>query len=238
MNYQEVFDYFPSFVTKYTIDGQSYGGQRDPHEDDRIPLLASFASPKGMRVLELGPLEAGHSLLLHNLGAREVISLEGRLVNYLKCCVIKNIFQLSSCQFILDDFRNSDLKAYGAFDLCLCMGVLYHVPNPAQLLHRVAEIAPTVWMWTHYADEEYPEEQVTTIEYLDPSTNTARSYRGKYYHEELENVQAGLQRDSFWLMENDLVQMIKDAGFSRCEVLARSSVYEKAKCATIFASKV
>jgi hypothetical protein len=56
MNYQEVFDYFPSFVTKYTIDGQSYGGQRDPHEDDRIPLLASFASPKGMRVLELGPL--------------------------------------------------------------------------------------------------------------------------------------------------------------------------------------
>ncbi|HOD48200.1 MAG TPA: hypothetical protein PKK58_12570, partial [Opitutaceae bacterium] len=58
----------------------------------------------GKRVLELGPLEAGHSYMLQHAGAAKVVAIEAAARAYLKCLVMKETFALDRVEFRLGDF--------------------------------------------------------------------------------------------------------------------------------------
>lgn len=59
-------------------------------EDERITWALTVLGPvQGQRVLELGPLECGHTWMLDRAGASEVVALEGNRRAYLKCLVVR-----------------------------------------------------------------------------------------------------------------------------------------------------
>ncbi|MGZ9724337.1 class I SAM-dependent methyltransferase [Rhizobium miluonense] len=114
-------------------------GKTNLFEDSRIGwLYQKFGPITGMDILELGPLEAAHTYMLHNLGARSITSIENSPRAYLKCLAIKEIFNLTRATFILDDairyLSSSDEK----YDIAVASGVLYHMTDPLGLLDALS----------------------------------------------------------------------------------------------------
>ena len=236
MSYEKIFGFFPAWVTEFDIEGKKYGGQRIALIDTRLEYFDSKFNIKGKRVLEFGPFEGGHSVMLHNLGAKEILAIEGRVENYVKCCVMKNIFNLTNSKFILADLENKDLEKYGKFDCCICLGVLYHLVNPYEFLKRVSKVTDAFFIWTHFSDNDYPKSNPYEI-----SSNDEKNfvYRGKDQGEDIKDGQAGLQKKAFWFFKDDLLKALKDVGFKKCEVWGESYVQldEKASCACFLAFK-
>src|ERR1044072_4088612 len=76
-----------------TINPAWRGGPISLAGDNRVALAARALGQggrlDGMRVLELGPLEAIHTHQLAELGARRIVSIETNVEAYLKCLVMK-----------------------------------------------------------------------------------------------------------------------------------------------------
>jgi hypothetical protein len=60
-------------------------------DDNRIKWFeqqcAGFA---GKRILELGPLEGGHTCMLSRAGAASITSIESNTAAFLKCLIVQN----------------------------------------------------------------------------------------------------------------------------------------------------
>jgi len=104
------------------------------------------------RVVELGPLEGGHTYMLSRRGAR-VVAVEANTRNYLKCLVTKELTGMDA-HFLCGDVVEFLRKNTEPFDLCLASGVLYHMQNPAELISLIARSARRILLWTHYYDAE------------------------------------------------------------------------------------
>jgi hypothetical protein len=124
-------------------------------EDPRVLWAADqFGGFTGERVLELGPLEAGHTYMLETLGADTVIAVEASKRAYLKCLIIKEILNLSRCRFVLGDCVAFLLENRTAFDACLASGVLYHMRDPTELIYLISKTSKKIFLWTHFYDEK------------------------------------------------------------------------------------
>src|SRR5215471_6813077 len=74
-------------------------------EDVRIQRLIELAGGiEGMHVLELGPLEGGHSYMLEKAGARSVLAIEACVLSYLKCLIVKELAGLQRVSFRYGNF--------------------------------------------------------------------------------------------------------------------------------------
>jgi hypothetical protein len=122
--------------------------------DERIEWLAGRVSVRGADVLELGPLEGGHSYMLEQLGAQRVVAVEANRRAFLRCLVVKEIFGLQRVEFVCGDFVEYLRHTDETFDLCVASGVLYHMRDPAELLGLAARVSDRLYLWTHYFDAE------------------------------------------------------------------------------------
>jgi len=121
-------------------------------DDARVKWFAEQAGGvEGRLVLELGPLEGGHSFMLERLGGREVIAIEANTRAYLKCLIVKELLDLRRVRFLCGDFREY-LRTDGTdFDVIFGCGVLYHMQNPAELIAMMAQrCRQHLFLWTHY----------------------------------------------------------------------------------------
>ena len=125
-------------------------------EDARIRWLdQEIGGVKGRSVLELGPLEGGHSYMLETLGAREVVAVEVNTRAYLRCLVVKELLGLRRVRFLFGDIRAYLREGGPSFDVCVASGVLYHVQNPVELIDLMSRrCAGFLFLWTHYYDPE------------------------------------------------------------------------------------
>lgn len=124
--------------------------------DHRIDWLASeIGGFAGRTVLELGPLEAGHTYMLERGGAGRIDAIESNTHAYLKCLIVKEVLGLQRAHFHCGDFVEY-LKADGPrFDLGIASGVLYHMRDPVQLIALLARrCGGSLFLWTHYYDRE------------------------------------------------------------------------------------
>lgn len=130
-------------------------GQAGLFEDHRViwaeEQLGSFA---GQKVIELGPLEAGHSYMLEKRGAASVLAIEANTRAYLKCLIVKEVLGLTRCRFLLGDFVEHLRTHDERYDLCFASGVLYHMIAPVELLYLISKASDKVFLWTHYYDRE------------------------------------------------------------------------------------
>jgi hypothetical protein len=123
-------------------------------EDARIDWCATqLGGFEGQSVLELGPLEGGHTYMMERLGAAQIISIEANTRAYLKCLIIKELLNLKRTHFLCGDFLEYLRTNQRKFDICIASGVLYHMRNPAELIALVAKASDRIFIWTHYYDQ-------------------------------------------------------------------------------------
>lgn len=115
-------------------------------------LANGFADKK---VLELGPLEGGHTYLLDKLGAASITSVEANARAYLKCLIAKETFGMPHAQFRLGDCLAYLAQTEEHFDFGIACGILYHMTNPVELLERLARRCDALFLWTVYYDPEF-----------------------------------------------------------------------------------
>lgn len=133
------------------------GGSAELFSDRRIAWCDEvFGGVRGMRVLELGPLEGGHTYMLDRLGVEEVVAIEANRRAYLRCLVVKELLGIPRSRFLLGDFMpylRDAVDRGERFELCLAVGVLYHQQDPVTLLELATSVSDRLLLWTHYYDE-------------------------------------------------------------------------------------
>jgi len=124
----------------------------DPRIDWAMEMVGGVA---GKRVLELGPLEGGHSYALETTyDAAEIVAVEANQRAYLKCLIAKELLGTSRTRFLLGDFNRYMADSGQRFDLVVACGVLYHMENPAEHIKLLCDSADSIFVWTHYFDRE------------------------------------------------------------------------------------
>lgn len=135
------------------IPGPYESGTTPLFDDPRIPdCIPHVGSIKGKTVLDLGPLEGGQAYVLQNMGAKSVISIEANAILYLKCLVAKEALHLDKVSFLCGDVVEYLKGPTAQFDLCVASGILYHMQDPVELLHLLANKTNKLIIWTHYFD--------------------------------------------------------------------------------------
>jgi hypothetical protein len=196
-------------------------------DDHRLKYILYFLDLRDRRTLELGPLTGHHSVILEKLGVRESVAVEGREDNYRQCIRVKERYRLERTTFVRQDiealYSGREQPTFAApFDLVLCLGVLYHLPEPARALEWFRTQAPMLFLSTHYVEpaepKRYPADVFRDAQYA----HRDRSYRVKEFAEGgLADPYSGLSRYSIWPYEEDLIRMIEDAGYPDIHLLGR-----------------
>lgn len=139
--------------------GVDSGGFVPLFDDGRLDWMAEqLGGIEGQRVLELGPLEGGHTWALEaRLGAAEIVAIEANQRAYLKCLVAKEVMGAARSRFLLGDFNRYMAESGERFDLVVACGVLYHMEEPARHIQLLCSVADSVFVWTHHYDRELVE---------------------------------------------------------------------------------
>ncbi|HEX6292296.1 MAG TPA: class I SAM-dependent methyltransferase [Herpetosiphonaceae bacterium] len=192
-------------------------------DDARIHwLLEQIGGCTDLSVLELGPLEGGHSAMLERAGAAEVIAIESNTHAYLKCLIVKELLGLTRTRFLCGD-GIAFLKEPGRdFDLCLASGILYHMINPVELLALLSKrCARHLLLWTHYYDQAIIEPQPVVAAHF--TERKAGNYEGFEHTLYRYDYQTTLQWEGFcggsapyshWMSRDDILRCLKHYGFS------------------------
>jgi hypothetical protein len=134
------------------------GGTSELFDDDRITWgTAELGGVVDSRILELGPLEGGHTFMLDRHGAAQVTAIEENTRAFLRCLVVKEILGMPSAHFLCGDFvpfLSDAIERRERWDLCLALGVLSHQQDPVALLELVTQVSDRVLLFTHYYDAE------------------------------------------------------------------------------------
>ncbi len=215
-------------------------------DDARITWAAEQLNGfQDVRVLELGPLEGGHSYMLEKMGVQSILSIESNTRAYLKCLISKEIFNLSRTHFILGDFIPYLQQTQDHYDFCLASGVLYHMKNPVELIALIAKCADSVMFFTHYYQADIIENdpkhkgQFTGSEQLEYQGFKHVVYK-QNYREALGWLSfcGGNDQFSMWMSKSDILACLEYFGFSDIRIGFDSPQHPNGPCFCITARRV
>jgi hypothetical protein len=109
----------------------------------------------GRDVLELGPLEGGHTYLIDRLGAKSITSIEANARAYLKCLIAKETFSMPRARFLLGDCLAHLRANETTYDIGVSCGILYHLTNPVELLELLGRRCDAIFLWTVFYNPEF-----------------------------------------------------------------------------------
>lgn len=196
----------------------------------RLVVDACGGVLEGRTVVDLGCLEGGFTIEFARRGAARAVGIEAREVSVRRCELARDLTGLGAAQFVQGDVKEAlaaeVARQGGPFDVILATGILYHLADPAALLRSMRyACASAAIVFTHVAHPDRIthdcSSQVVTL------TSGGHEYRGRWFGEYDETItdeqREGLlwaawsDRASFWPFEDDLVRMIRDAGFESVE---------------------
>jgi hypothetical protein len=188
-------------------------------EDQRIVRLLGRINVNGKSVLELGPLEAGHSYMLEKAGAK-VTGVEGNLQAFLKCLIVKNIYNLSAT-FLLGDFvtylESSQTPKY---DVILASGVLYHMTDPLRFLPALSMKSDVLFFWTHYYNRAKPRQEIKQKpEIILFKGKKIGYYLYSYINTKSANFIGGMHPYSHWMERECILKVLSALGYISLEIL-------------------
>ncbi len=207
-----------AFAPQYGLNAGSFAAYNDPRI---LWALQCFGSIAGRRVLELGPLEGGHTGMLDAAGA-QVDAIEANQLAFLRCLITKEVLRLSRSRFWLGDFVKALEEWEQSYDLIVACGVLYHLRQPLRLLELAAKRTDAVYFWTHVVSDQAmppgdPRRLVIapTAEHHSFHGITVRAYRRTYAHAETNVAFCGGMADEHrWLDRDDLLAALAAVGFT------------------------
>ncbi len=195
-------------------------------EDARIDWASQvFGSLVNQRILELGPLEGGHSYMFQQGNARSVVAIEANARAFLKCICIKEILHLDRVRFLLGDFMAFLQETDEEFDMVFASGVLYHMEDPLLLLKLLSDTADKLYLWTHYYDQEV----ITGREDLDRKFEPMSEveFEGQVYQGSVQAYNEALDWSGFcggpkpvsrWLTKQSIMQALQNFGYKDLQI--------------------
>jgi hypothetical protein len=199
-------------------------GHADLFHDQRIMLLNEYFPLHGKKVLELGPLEAAHTYMMHRMGA-QITAVEANQRAYLKCLIVKELYHLHQASFLGGDALEYMKQCKTHYDLCVASGILYHGINPPLFIEWCCHVADRVFVWTHYYDEQkmslYPSlyDRFESIENFDYSGRSFPVWKFHYKHSlDWEGFCGGQNPYSIWLRKEDIIEIFIMQGFRQIHV--------------------
>ena len=197
------------WITRFEHHGGSYGGEVWFARDARIAAFWA-AFPDARRVLELGALEAGHTVELARR-ATQVTAVEGRRANVERARFAARRLGVRNVRFVQADVEVVGPGAFGTHDAVFCSALLYHLVRPLAVVDRLRDAAPGAFIWTHVDTD------------------------GGAWHAEdyLEDPSVGLNPRAFWPTLDAIVERLRANGFPNVEVTEED--HPAAPAATIVA---
>lgn len=201
------------------------GGIAPLYLDPRLAMgIEMMGGIQGKRVLELGPLEAGHTYLMDRAGAADILAVEGNRQAYLKCLVVKELLGIPSARFVCGDFVEYLKGTPEPAGLVVASGVLYHMMNPVELIARISRITDAVYIWTLYFDQALIAERWQAASRI--GAPEPAEYGGFRHVLHAYDYGAALERADFcggsrpqarWLTRDGILGALAHFGFTRIE---------------------
>lgn len=214
------FEALGPWITGFEFGGTQYGGQYRADTDSRVLRFISrfkerlAASNRGqerrVRILECGCLEGGHTkVLAQAFPEAEITAVDVRETNLQKAKFILSASGITNVRLSSENLNEPSPALTQQYDAIFCVGLLYHLRQPAEFLARAARAASFLWLSTIICAEP----EATVIE---------GDYRGRFFGEAIEHPLAGMNPQSFQPTIGSLADMLWTAGFSEILLLEKS----------------
>ncbi|MBF0517423.1 MAG: DUF1698 domain-containing protein [Nitrospirae bacterium] len=203
-------------------------GDNELFNDARIPWTEEqFGSFTGLKILELGPYEAAHTYMMDKRGAQFILAVEMNTRSFVKCLIVKEIYDMKSAHFMLGNFIDYLKNTSETFDICMASGVLYHMINPAELIYLISRVSDKVMLWSHYYDKAIVESSQTVLAHFDGGVTVESEFMGfshilyKYYYQSaLDSASfcGGSAPHSYWMTRQDIIGALKHFGYRSFQI--------------------
>lgn len=176
-------------------------------------------------VIELGPLEGGHTYMIEQAGAAGITAIEANSRAFLRCLVVKELLGLRRARFLCGDFLLHLEKENPKADLLVACGVLYHMREPVRLIEMAARAADRLFLWTQYFDAALVAESPGLAGRFGPVGEA--EHRGFRYRTHPQDYGFALDRRGFrggsapssvWMERGDILGALRHFGFTRVEI--------------------
>lgn len=226
---QNIIDIFQGEWSSKLPDGfnlNTQPGQADLFQDARVLWAEDiFGGFNDWNILELGPLEGGHSYMFQEKGAAKVTAIEANKRAFLKCLCIKEVLNLNKVNFWLGDFISFLKQGKSTYDMVFASGILYHLESPIELLHLASKVTERLFIWTHYYDQEIIAKNKALAHKFEPTISGkygdfAYSYSIQSYKKALDwqGFCGGPKQISKWLTRDSLLEALREFGFSNIDI--------------------
>lgn len=220
-----------------------HAGSMPLHNDARIHwLIQSMNGVAELDILELGPLEASHTAMLLNAGARSVLAVEANKTAYLRCLVVKEVLKLHGASFLLGNFLPFLEQGNRIWPLIVASGVLYHMQDPLYFLELLASRTENLFLWTHFIDDgNMPPNDprrnfLTSREQIDWKGEHIILYTRPYDENRFPDFCGGLDNPK-WLEKGSLFTALRVLGFTHIETAFEDSANQFGPNICILAQK-
>lgn len=221
-HHQNAINCLPGWNQAFPAEYGLTAGKQHLYADPRILwALEQMGIVEGKRVLEIGPLEAGHTYLIDQHHPAQLHAIEANKLSFLRCLVVKEILKLKHAEFLLGDAQLWLEETDHVYDLILASGVLYHMQEPLRLLQAMGSRSNNLFIWTHYADDKampagdprrgafVGEPEVHLFNNV-PVTMHRRSYLGAWKDKAFCGGMHDLHR---WVERQDILKVLEVMGF-------------------------
>ena len=243
---QNAIDLVPGWVGKMPPETGLVAGDAPLYADTRIDwLLTHCFAVSGKTVLELGPLEAFHTFMLHRAGAASIEAIEANTLAFVRCLITREALKLDRASFYLGDFMAWLEQSPRRYDLVVASGVLYHSHDPVRLLQLICERSNAFFLWTHYFDEiAMPRSDPRRAPFSDRvETKQCRGVtmrlHERSYNEAWRDPSfcGGIQDRHFWIDRADIMKLIAAYGFDNVKIADEQRDHVNGPSFSLFAER-
>ena len=204
------FEALGPWITGFDFGGNHYGGQYRAGTDSRVlRFISTFrerlaASNRGrdqpLCILQCGCLEGGHTRVLAEAFPKATITaVDVRETSLQKAKFILSSSGITNVRLTKENLNEPSAAFTQQYDAIFCVGLLYHLRQPAQFLARAAQAAGFLWLSTIICAET----EVTVVQ---------DDYRGRFFGEAIEHPLSGVNPQSFQPTIGSLADMLWAGG--------------------------